>query len=164
MRENFSFDLFVDPVGFFKDLLLGLVKFVVKVVLFGYILYYTMKKTGLKDNHSIMNYVKYLVVASIVMYFVSMTNMVFDCYMEGTEIQKMDFKQFALASIFVPVFVLVHVIALIVCGFLKPAPAVGIILQVLCWTSLYIVLITGVVYTLTYESVKLGIGCPSTGE
>ena len=101
MRENFSFDMFTDPKKFFMDILMAIVKFMIKVIVFGYAIYYMMKKTGLTDDHSIINYVKYLVVGSVVMYFVSIFNMIFDCYMAGTPVQKMSFMMFFKSSFFV---------------------------------------------------------------
>jgi len=162
MRENFEFKMFYDPVGFFTDILMGLISFIIKVVLFGYIIYYTMKKTDLIEDRSIQNYVKYLVIASIIMYIVSIFNMVYDCYREGTEVQKMSFSSFAKSSTFVFIFILVHVIALFVCSKLRFAPVAGIIVNQLAWGTMWIVLIIGAVYTITYESVKLAIGCPQS--
>jgi hypothetical protein len=161
MRENFSFEMLTDPKKFFEDIVLDMLIFLIKICIFGYIIYYTMKKTQLTDDHSIINYVKYLVGGSIVLYIVSILNMIYDCYMAGTELEKMSFMKLAKSSLFAVVFIFVHIIVLIVCSILKFTPEVGIIVNELAWGTMYIVLITGLVYRITYDSVQLAVGCPS---
>lgn len=162
MKEKFSLELFTDPKKFFEDIIIDLIIFLVKVIIFGYIIYYTMKKTGLTEEATIKNYVKYFVAGSLALYTLSMLNMIYDCYMAGVEVHKMRFTSFAKASTFVFVFTLVHIIALVICTFLKLAPLLGFIVYELAWGSTFIVLITGIVYNLTYDGVLMVNGCPQT--
>ena len=162
MKETFSFEMLTNPKKFFEDIIIGIIMFVIKVCILGYIIYYTMKTAQLTDDHSIINYVKYLVGGSIVLYIVSMLNMIYDCYMAGTELEKMSFMKLAKSSFFAVVFILVHIIVLIVCSILKFTPEIGLIVNELAWGSTFIILITGFVYRITYDSVQLAVGCPQS--
>ena len=154
-KENFSFEMMTDPKKFFMDMLKKLILFMAKVIIVGMIIHFIMEKTGLTDDHSIKNYVKYLVIGSIVLYIVSMANMVLDTYLAGAHLDTALFKKFVKYSLFAPVFVLVHTILLFVCGFLQETPEIGIIIHLIAWTSFGIVLVTGIAYSLTYDAVLL---------
>ena len=151
MQENFSFELLTDPKKFFEDMLKRLVIFVIKIIVFGIIFYVSMKKTGLIDNSSMINYAKYFIVASIVMYCVSMANMIYDRWSAGTKLEQIAFKKLFKASLFVPVFVIIHIILLIICSYLVDTPELGIIVYLISWTSIGIVIGTGIAYTITYD-------------
>ena len=159
MKENFSFEMMTNPKKFFMDMLKNLVIFIIKVIVAGLIFYMIMKKVGLTDDHSIKNYLLYLMIGSIVMYCVSIVSMMLECYSSGTPFEKMNFMKFAKSSFFVPLFVLIHIIILIICGFLKVAPEIGILIYMLSWTSFGIVIGTGIAYNLTYAGVKHFVQC-----
>ena len=159
MKENFSFELFSNPKKFFTDILKNLLVFIVKTIVIGSIIYVVMSKVGLKNNRSIVNYIKYFLIGSVVLYLLSMLNMIYDCYNSGTKFDKMNFKKFALSSMFAPSFVLFHIILLIVCGYLEVAPEIGVLIYLISWTTLGIVVGTGVAYNLVYDGVNHFVKC-----
>jgi len=141
MQENFSVsDL--DPMSKIKAIGKFLLIWLIKVIVFGLIIYTVMSKTGLMDQASIKNYMLYFIVGSIVMFLVTFGYFAFLCRKD-----KLDMKKLAELSLLGPSVILTHVIALVVCSFLVDIPEIGLIIYGIAWSSIGVTLVTGILYS-----------------
>ena len=159
--EKFSlggkFDMFTDPIGFIKGIIIGLVIFLVKVVIAGIMFHIAMKASGLADDASLINYVKYFLIAGAGIYIVTFLYFMFRC--RHVSLGKMNFKQFFKSTMFVPTVVITHVIILFASNFIKLIPEIGMIIYLILWSTIGVVLLTGIMYTISFDVAYLVTSC-----
>lgn len=142
MQENFSLsDL--DPMSKIKAIGKFLFVWLIKVIVFGLIIYTVMNKTGLMDQASIKNYMLYFIIGSVVMFLVTFGYFAFLCRKN-----KLDMKKLAELSLLGPSVILTHVIALVVASFLIDIPEIGLIIYGIAWSSIGVTLVAGILYSI----------------
>jgi heme/copper-type cytochrome/quinol oxidase subunit 3 len=142
MQENFSVsDL--NPMNKIKEMAKFLLICLLKALVAGFVIYFVMAKTGLKDQASIKNYLIYFIVGSVVMFLVTFGYFAYLCRSD-----KFDAKKLAKLSILGPSIVLTHVVILVVSSLIVDVPEVGLVVYGIVWSSFGIVLITGIMYAI----------------
>lgn len=150
IKESFSLDV-LDPMQMLKNMFLTFIFYLIKICIFGYIIFFMYQQTGLLYDKSVKNYLIFLFLGSIGLYIVTFLYFMFKCYNNGVSFSDMNFKDYALGSLLGPSFILSYIIFIIVSNFIKVAPMVGIILYAFISFSILIILSTGVVYNISFE-------------
>jgi|NOAtaT_7_FD_contig_31_4103866_length_582_multi_3_in_0_out_0_2 hypothetical protein len=142
MKENFSVsDL--NPMNKIKEIAIFLLVLLIKVIIIGLIFYTIMSKIGLMSQASIKNYIIYFIAGSVTMFAITFAYFAFLCRKN-----KFDGKKLAKLSMLGPSIIAAHVIVLIVSPFIKDIPEIGIIIYGLLWSSVGVVLLTGIMYSI----------------
>ena len=127
VKEHFSLpDL--DPMKILKEMVLVFVFYLIKICIFGYIIYFMYKQTNLLDDKSIKNYFIFFFLGSIGLYILTFLYLMYRCYNNGVSFSDMDFKGYALGSLLAPSFILSYIIFIIIASFIKVTPLIGFIL------------------------------------
>lgn len=159
--EKFSlggkFDMLTDPIGFIKGIIIGFIMFIVKVVIAGIMFHIAMKASGLADDKSLINYVKYFFIGGAAIYFITFFYFMFKC--RHVSIGKMNYKQFFKSSIFVPTIMFVHVVILLASKYIMDIPEIGIIIYLILWSTIGTVWLTGMMYTISFDVAYLATSC-----
>lgn len=151
-KENFDPEYLVDPTKMIKDIAMYFLFLLIKVCIFGYIIYFTYKQTGLMAETSIVNYFLFLIIGSIVLYLVSFLYFMFKCYNRDVSFTEMDYKGYALSSILGPSFILSYTIFILVANNLKTfVPGVGRIVYMFIYFSFLVVITSGIAYNYAFE-------------
>ena len=152
-----KFDMFTDPIGFIKGIIIGFIIFLVKVVIAGIMFHIAMKASGLTDDASIINYVKYFLIAGAGIYIITFLYFMFRC--RHVSLGKMNFKQFFKSTLFVPTVVITHIIILFASNFIKLIPEIGIIIYLILWSTIGVIWLTGMMYTISFDVAYLATSC-----
>ena len=158
IKENFDLSS-LNPESILKDMILAFVFYMIKVCIFGYIIYFLYKQTNLLDDKSIKNYFIFLSLGSLGLYIVTFLYFMFKCYNNGVSFSDMDFKAYSLASLLAPSFILGYIIFIIIANFIKVTPLVGVVLYAFITFSFLIILSTGIAYNTTFEFAYIFVKC-----
>jgi heme/copper-type cytochrome/quinol oxidase subunit 2 len=153
MQENFSLDD-LNPMEKIKKLGMFLLIWLIKALVFGGVIYGVMSKTGLMNEASIKNYFMYFVAGSLIMFLVTFGYFAFLCRKN-----KFDATKLAKLSILGPSVILIHIIALIVASFLVDIPEIGLIIYGIAWSSIGVMLVTGIMYSIGLSIAELKAEC-----
>lgn len=144
--ENFSLSS-LDPLDFIKKTMKKVLFFILKVVLFGLLISFIMKKSGLVDDQTTKTYIMYFLIGGVSMYIVTYLYLLY----QVRNSKKIDYKKLATASLTGPSVILTHIIILVICNFLSVAPEIGILIYLLSWSTFGIVGVSGILYTSALE-------------
>ena len=158
IKENFDLSS-LNPESILKDMILAFVFYMIKVCIFGYIIYFLYKQTDLLYDKSIKNYFIFLFLGSLALYIVTFLYFMFKCYNNGVSFSDMDFKAYSLASLLAPSFILGYIIFIIIANFIKVTPLVGVVLYAFITFSFLIILSTGIAYNTTFEFAYIFVKC-----
>jgi len=150
VKENFDLSS-LDPETILKKMILAFIFYMIKICIFGYIIYFMYKQTDLINDKSVKNYFIFLFLGSLGLYIVTFLYFIFKCYNNNVSFSDMDFKGYALSSLLAPSFILSYIIFIIIASFIKVAPLVGVILYAFITFSFLIILSTGMAYNATFE-------------
>ena len=151
-KENFDPEYLVNPTKMIKDIALYFLFLLIKVCLFGYIIYFTYKQTGLMNETSIVNYFLFLIIGSIVLYIVTFLYFMYKCYNRDVKFSEMDYKGYAISSVLGPSFILSYTIFILVANNLKTfVPGIGRLVYLFIYFSFLVVITTGMAYNYTFE-------------
>ena len=158
VKEHFSLpDL--DPMKILKEMVLVFVFYLIKICIFGYIIYFMYKQTNLLDDKSIKNYFIFFFLGSIGLYILTLLYLMYRCYNNGVSFSDMDFKGYALGSLLAPSFILSYIIFIIIASFIKVTPLIGFILYAFITMTILIILSTGIAYNTAFEFSYMFIKC-----
>jgi len=141
----------LNPITILKEMMMKLVK----IIVFGLMFYVCMRVSNLTNQQTSKNYLMYFIIGSILIYALTILNFMYECHKSDTKtkVSDMNIKGFAKASIFVPIFILIHIICLylVKTNIIKyDTMEVGMIISFAMWSLVGIVLITGIVYYITF--------------
>ena len=148
VKENFDF---LNPTNMIKDTIMFFLFYLIKICIFGFVIYFLYKKTGLYDESSIRNYFIFFFVGSVVLYIITFLYFIYNCYNNNVKFSDMNYKGYALGSLLAPSLILAYIIFLVIAKALKVTPLVGMILYAFISVMTLIVLSTGLVYQLVFD-------------
>jgi hypothetical protein len=152
IKENFDIKYLIDPTAGIKELLWIWFIFLVKVCIFGYIIYLCYKHSSYIYSDSLsIEALYFFMIGSIVLYIVSMLYFMYRCYQNGVPFSEMNYKGYALSSLLAPSLIFSYIIFRIIVSFIKVTPLIGFILYAFTTMSILIILLTGFVYNLSFE-------------
>ena len=125
MKENFSFN----PVSDIKSMFIDFLMLVLKIVLVGLIINFTLDKSGLNDDGSVINYIK-----------------------AHSANGKYQYTKYAKASFLALAVIFIHIVILISSSFIEVVPELGLLISMLVWSSFGIVVVSGLIYNIAFES------------
>lgn len=140
-KENFSLES-LNPINKLKEFGKQLLIWILEIIVVGVVCLSIMKKCGLMDEAGFKNYIIYFLTCSIALYILT-----FAYFAYKSRSKKFDFPQLAKVSVLGPAVALVHVAVLIASTFIMDVPEIGLILYGLIWSSIGVVLVTGITYT-----------------
>ena len=153
IKEKFDIKYLKNPTAIIKDFLWMVFIFLVKVCIFGYIIYLCYKKTEYKNSGTIpgLNALYFFILGSVVMYIVSILYFMYKCHKNGVSFSNMNFKGYALSSLVGPCLILSYIIFVTIARAIKVTPLVGAILWAFTNISILVILSTGVVFNFSFE-------------
>jgi|LakMenEpi03Aug12_release.lakeMendotaPanAssembly.Ray.scaffolds.fasta_scaffold231738_3 hypothetical protein len=151
-KENFRITDVYDPTKVFREIALYFLFLIIKICLFGFIIYSIYKQTGLMDEKSIKNYMIFLIVGMVVLYLVTFLYFIYRCYNNDVSFSDMDYKGYALSSLLAPSFIVSYTIFIILCeNIIKKAPGIGKVIYAFIYLTILVIPSTGIIYNLTFE-------------
>ena len=154
IRENFGFL----PSLSFKDMAMYLLILILKIFIFGYIIYSSYYYTGYLEDKSILNVFIFVLAGSCILYICTFLDFMFRCYRNNVNFSDMNYKGYALSSVMAPTIIVICAVIIKVIDFLKISP-IGLLLQNLVQRKIYIILITGIVYYISFETAYALVKC-----
>ena len=145
MKENFSFN----PVSDIKSMFIDFLMLVLKIVLMGLIINFTLDKSGLNDDGSVINYIKYFVIGSAVLYVLTFLYFMYRAHSANGKYQ---YTKYAKASFLALAVIFIHIVILISSSFIEVVPELGLLISMLVWSSFGIVVVSGLIYNIAFES------------
>lgn len=145
-KENFEITETLNS----NNLFIVLILIILKIFIFGGIVYLCYKYTGLKDDANTTNYILFFIVCSLVLYISTFLNFMFNCYMKKVKFSDMDYKKYAISSTMAPSIILGYTIFIIIANFLKFSP-LGMLFKIFIKSPFFIILTIGLVYYFTFQ-------------
>jgi hypothetical protein len=145
-KENFEITETLNSDNWFVIFIL----FILKIFIFGGIVYLCYKYTGLKDEAKITNYILFFIVCSLVLYVSTFLNFMFNCYLKKVNFSEMDYKKYAISSTLAPSIILGYTIFIVIANFLKFSP-LGMLFKIFITSPFFIILTIGLVYHFTFQ-------------
>lgn len=161
-KENFSLSIgldFLDPTKALKDIMISFLFYLIKICIFGYVIYFLYKQSGLYYEKSVRYYLIFLIVGSIGLYAFTFLYFMYRCYNNGVNFSDMDYKAYALGSLLAPSFILSYAIFIFVANIIKVTPLVGFILYAFISFAFLIILSAGQAYHYAFEFAYYFIKC-----
>ena len=151
MQENFSVsDL--NPLEFIKQMGKKILILMFQTFLVGLLYTIILFKCGVMDEDNVKNYFKYLLIASIITYILSIAYFAYSC-------QQQSMGELAKVATLGPAVVVFHIAVLVLSYLVNYIPEIGPLVYGMIWTSFGTVLITGIAYTIGFEAAKHFIKC-----
>lgn len=151
--ENFSLES-LNPLGLIKSLAKKFLWIAIHAIVAGLIIATIASMTGLLNENSIKNYIKYVVIGSVVMYLVTFAYMYYSCRHKKVDLQKL-----AKMSTLGPSVIVAHLIVLIVTYFLQYTPEVGLLIYGISWSQIGVVLVSGIMYAVGLQIAEVTGKC-----
>ena len=154
-RENFD----IPGIPSMQDLFMMFVYWVIKMCIFGLIIYLCYSLTGYKDDVSISYMFLFMFIGSIVMFGVTILYFMYKCYNNDVSFSDMDYKQYAISAVLGPVVIIGYAIFVFIADKIKAAPLLGFVLFALTNFSFLVVLFTGFIYSISFETAYALLKC-----
>jgi hypothetical protein len=154
-RENFD----IPGIPSMQDLFMMFVYWVIKMCIFGLIIYLCYSLTGYKDDVSISYMFLFMFIGSIVMFGVTILYFMYKCYNNDVSFSDMDYKQYAISAVLGPVVIIGYAIFVFIADKIKATPLLGFVLFALTNFSFLVVLFTGFIYSISFETAYALLKC-----
>ena len=146
MKENFSMSE-LNPVDYLKNMAKDLLIWLIQIIIIGIVYVTVFKASGLADEGNVNTYVKYFLISTVVSYVLTFGYIAYLCKTKNLE-------HLAKVATLGPAVVAFHIAVLLSSNFIEYIPEVGIVVNMLIWSTFGTVLLTGIAYTSGLEVVK----------
>jgi len=138
-----------------KNIKLILFIYILKIFVIGGLVYLCYKYTGIQDeqNRTISSYILFLFSGSIILFGIAFSNFIIECNQSNNvQLTEMNYKDFALSSMFGPIIIIAYIIIIIVSKYIGKLPGIGMIIKTFFLSKIGIILSIGILYIISFSS------------